>query len=301
MPGFIDLHTHLREPGQEYKEDIATGTAAAAAGGFTAVCGMPNTAPPNDNRAVTELIVRRAREVGAVRVYPIGAITLGLEGETLAEMGELKEAGCVAVSDDGRPVMNAELMRRALEYARGLGLTVIQHCEDLQLSDGGSMNEGPVSTRTGIKAQPAAAESTMVARDLELCALTGARYHVAHISAADSVRAGARGQASRAARHLRGDAPPSHPDRRGLRRLRHVHQVQPAPAHGGRHRGAVRGAGRRHHRRHRDRPRARIRRSRRSSSSRTPPSACWGWRPRCPSAWIWSAGSCSPRRRWWRC
>jgi dihydroorotase len=188
VPGLIDLHTHLREPGQEYKEDIATGTAAAAAGGFTSICAMPNTTPPNDNRSVTELMVRRAREVGVVRVYPIGAITQGLKGELLAEMGELKEAGCVAVSDDGRPVMNGEVMRRALEYARGFGLPVIQHCEDLSISDGGSMNEGPVSTRAGIRAQPAAAESVMVARDLELVALTGARYHVAHISAAESVR-----------------------------------------------------------------------------------------------------------------
>jgi dihydroorotase len=188
VPGLIDLHTHLREPGQEYKEDIASGTAAAAAGGFTAVCAMPNTVPPNDSRAITELMVQRARELGSVRVYPIGAITRGLAGETLAEMGELKEAGCVAVSDDGRPVSNGELMRRALEYARGLGLTVIQHCEDLLLSEGGSMNEGKVSARIGIKAQPAAAESSMVARDLELVQLTGARYHVAHMSAAESVR-----------------------------------------------------------------------------------------------------------------
>jgi dihydroorotase len=188
VPGLIDLHTHLREPGQEYKEDIASGTAAAAAGGFSSVCAMPNTIPPNDCRAVTELMVRRAREVGAARVYPIGAITRGLQGEALAEMGELKEAGCVAVSDDGRPVMNGELMRRALEYARGLGLTVIQHCENLDLSAGGSMNEGEVSARNGVKAQPAAAESTMLARDLELVRLTGARYHVAHISAAESVR-----------------------------------------------------------------------------------------------------------------
>src|SRR6185312_13173543 len=162
VPGLVDLHTHLREPGQEYKEDIATGTRAAAAGGFTAVCAMPNTTPPNDTRAVTELIVGRAREAGTVRVYPIGAITKGLAGESLAEMGELKEAGCVAVSDDGKPVMNAELMRRAMEYARGLGLTVIQHCENLDLSDGGSMNEGEVSARTGIKAQPSAAETTMI-------------------------------------------------------------------------------------------------------------------------------------------
>jgi dihydroorotase len=188
LAGLIDLHTHLREPGHEYKEDIATGTRAAAAGGFTAVCAMPNTNPPNDTRAVTELIVRRAREVGAVRVYPVGAISKGLAGETLAEMGELKDAGCVAVSDDGRPIMNAELMRRAMEYARTFGLTIVQHCEDLSLSHGGAMNEGLVSTRAGIRAQPASAESAMVARDIELCALTGARYHVAHISSADSVR-----------------------------------------------------------------------------------------------------------------
>src|SRR4051812_47334325 len=188
VPGLIDLHTHLREPGQEYKEDIATGTAAAAAGGFTPVCALPNTGPPHHSRALTGLIVPPAREMGAVRVYPIGAITKGLKGEVLAEMGELQEAGCVAVSDDGRPVMNGELMRRALEYARGFGLPVIQHCEDLDLSHGGSMNEGPVSTRAGIRAQPSAAESSMVARDLELVALTGARYHVAHISAVESVR-----------------------------------------------------------------------------------------------------------------
>src|SRR5207244_13279628 len=146
-PGLSDIHTHLREAGQEYKEDIVTGTTAAAAGGFTAVCAMPNTVPPNDNRAVTDLIVRRAREVGVVRVYPIGAITQGLKGEVLAEMGELQEAGCVAVSDDGKAVMNGEIMRRALEYARGFGLPLIQHAEDLTLSQGGSMNEGAVATR----------------------------------------------------------------------------------------------------------------------------------------------------------
>jgi dihydroorotase len=188
VPGLIDLHTHLREPGQEYKEDIVTGTGAAAAGGFTAVCAMPNTVPPNDTRAVTELIVRRAAEVGLARVYPVGAISKGLKGESLAEMGELREAGCVAVSDDGHPVMNAELMRRAMEYARTFDLPIVQHCEDLSLSAGGAMNEGPVATRAGIRAQPAAAESSMVARDIELCALTGARYHVAHVSSAESVR-----------------------------------------------------------------------------------------------------------------
>jgi len=188
VPGLIDMHTHLREPGQEYKENIETGTAAAAAGGFTAVCAMPNTVPPNDNRAVTELIVRRAREVGVVRVYPIGCITQGQKGENLAEMGELQEAGCVAVSDDGKSVMNSEVMRRALEYARGLGLVVIQHAEDTNLTAGGPAHEGAASTRIGLRGQPAAAESAMVARDLELVALTGARYHVAHASCAETVR-----------------------------------------------------------------------------------------------------------------
>jgi dihydroorotase len=187
VPGFIDLHTHLREPGQEYKEDIASGTKAAAAGGFTAVCAMPNTTPPNDCRAVTELIVQRARQAGSVRVYPIGAISKGQKGEELAEMGDMKDAGIVAVSDDGRPVMNAELLRRAMEYARTFGLPLIQHCEDLLLSQGGAMNEGTVSTRVGIRAQPSTAESSMVARDIEICALTGARYHVAHVSTAESV------------------------------------------------------------------------------------------------------------------
>lgn len=188
VPGLIDMHTHLREPGQEYKENIATGTAAAAAGGFTAVCAMPNTVPPNDNRAVTELIVRRAQEVGVVRVYPIGCITQGQKGENLAEMGELKEAGCVAVSDDGKGVMNSEVMRRALEYARGFGLLVIQHAEDTNLSANGPVHEGAASTRIGLRGQPAAAESAMVARDLELVALTGAPYHVAHVSCAETVR-----------------------------------------------------------------------------------------------------------------
>jgi dihydroorotase len=188
VPGLIDMHTHLREPGQDYKETIATGTHAAAAGGFTAVCAMPNTIPPNDNRAVTELILRRAKEVGLVRVYPIGCITQGQKGEILSEMGELKEAGCVAVSDDGKCVMNSEVMRRALEYARGFGLPVIQHAEDCQLSANGPAHEGAVTTRLGIRGQPSAAESCMVARDLELVALSGARYHVAHVSCVETVR-----------------------------------------------------------------------------------------------------------------
>ena len=186
VPGLIDLHVHLREPGQEYKEDLVSGTRAAAAGGFTTVCCMPNTVPVNDDRAVTELIVRRAREVGSVRVRPIGAISRGLEGTQLADIADMKEGGIVAISDDGRPVMNAGLMRRALEYARTFGLPVVQHAEDLHLAEGGSMNEGAVATRAGIRSQPACAESSMVARDLELVAWTGARYHVAHLSAARS-------------------------------------------------------------------------------------------------------------------
>ena len=187
MPGLIDLHVHLREPGQEYKEDIQTGTRAAAAGGFTTICCMPNTRPVNDQRTVTELIVRRAREVGAVRVRPIGAITQGLEGKQLSDVADMKEAGIVAISDDGRPVMNAGLLRRAFEYARTFELPVVQHAEDLELSEEGAMNEGAVATRIGIRGQPACAESAMVARDLEIVAWTGARYHVAHVSTARTV------------------------------------------------------------------------------------------------------------------
>ena len=187
VPGLVDLHVHLREPGQEYKEDIETGTRAAAAGGFTTVCCMPNTRPTNDQRAITELIVRRAREVGSVRVRPIGAITHGLEGKALADIAEMKDAGIVAISDDGRPVMNAGLLRRALEYARTFDLPLVQHAEDLDLAEGGAMNEGAVATRIGIKGQPACSESSMVARDLEIVEWTGARYHVAHVSTARTV------------------------------------------------------------------------------------------------------------------
>jgi len=187
VPGLIDLHVHLREPGQEYKEDIESGTRAAAAGGFTTICCMPNTRPVNDQRTVTELIVRRSREVGSVRVRPIGAITAGLEGKALADIGDMKEGGIVAISDDGRPVMNAGLLRRALEYARTFDLPVVQHAEDLDLAEGGAMNEGAVATRIGIKGQPVCAESAMVARDLEIVEWTGARYHVAHVSTARTV------------------------------------------------------------------------------------------------------------------
>lgn len=186
-PGFVDLHAHLREPGEEGKETIETGSAAAAAGGFTAVCAMPNTQPPNDCRAITMLIRTRAREVGGVHVYPIGAISRGLSGENLSDVGELKEAGVVALSDDGKCVMNARLMRRALEYGRTFDLPIVQHAEDHNLSHGGSMNEGEWSTRTGIPGQPAEAEQVIVARDLILVEMIGARYHVAHASTKKTV------------------------------------------------------------------------------------------------------------------
>mgnify|MGYP000882760230 CR=1 FL=1 len=188
-PGLIDLHVHLREPGQEYKEDIASGTAAAAAGGFSAVCAMPNTSPVNDSRAVTEYILGRAREAGSCRVYPVGAISRGLKGELLSEMAELKDAGCVAVSDDGRPVPDSRLLRRAMEYAAGFDLPVICHSEDLRLSAGGVMHEGPTATRLGLKGIPAQAEVIAVERDLNLAGLTGARVHIAHVSCAGSVEA----------------------------------------------------------------------------------------------------------------
>jgi dihydroorotase len=194
-PGFIDIHVHLREPGREDKETIATGTRAAAAGGFTAVCAMPNTEPVNDTASVTRLIVDRARTGGAVRVYPIAAITRGSKGEELTEYAELKEAGAVAVSDDGRPVASARVMRRALEYAKGLDLTVIDHCEEPTLSHGACMNEGPVSTVLGLRGVPAAGEAIMVERDVLLAELTGGRVHIAHLSAAASVDAVRRGKA----------------------------------------------------------------------------------------------------------
>ncbi len=194
-PGFIDLHTHLREPGREDKETIATGTRAAAAGGFTAVCAMPNTDPVNDTAGITRAIVEKARAEGAVRVYPIGAITRAQRGEELAEYGDLKEAGCVAVSDDGRPVASARMMRRALEYAKAFDLVVIDHCEEPTLAEKACMNEGPVSTHLGLRGQPAAGEAIMVERDILLAELTGGRLHVAHVSAAASVDAVRRGRA----------------------------------------------------------------------------------------------------------
>jgi dihydroorotase len=181
-PGFIDLHAHLREPGEEYKETIASGLAAAVAGGFTSVCAMPNTKPVNDNASVTRYVIEKAREGGLARVYPIGAITRESKGEELAEMAEMKKAGAVAVSDDGRPVMNPQVMRHAMEYARDHGLVVVDHCQCLELSAGGVMNEGRVSTMLGLRGMSGAAEESHVARDIMLSELTGARVHIAHIS-----------------------------------------------------------------------------------------------------------------------
>ena len=187
-PGFIDIHVHLREPGFEYKETVASGTRAAAAGGFTAVACMANTVPVNDNRAVTDYILAKARVEGVVRVYAIGAVTRGLRGEQLAEMAEQAEAGCVAFSDDGRCVMNAALYRRAMEYALPFGTPLISHAEDCHLAHGGVMHEGFVSTDLGLTGQPAAAEDVMVARDIVLAELTGAHVHIAHLSTAGAVR-----------------------------------------------------------------------------------------------------------------
>ncbi len=187
-PGFVDIHVHLREPGFEYKETVASGTRAAAAGGFTAVACMANTSPVNDNRAVTDYILAKARVEGVVRVYPIGAVTRGLRGEQLAEMAEQAEAGCVAFSDDGKCVMNAALYRRAMEYALPFGVPLISHAEDGPLAHGGVMHEGLVSTELGLAGQPAAAEDVMVARDIVLAELTGVHVHIAHLSTAGAVR-----------------------------------------------------------------------------------------------------------------
>ena len=186
-PGFIDLHVHLREPGEEYNETIASGAAAAVAGGFTSICAMPNTRPVNDNASLTRFIVDKAREAGLARVYPVGAITRQSKGEELAEMAEMKEAGAVAVSDDGRPVMDSQVMRHAMEYARDHGLVVVDHCQDLHLASNGVMNEGRYSTLLGLKGMSRTAEDSHVARDIMLAELTGVRVHIAHISTAGSV------------------------------------------------------------------------------------------------------------------
>ena len=188
VPGFVDLHVHFREPGFEYKETIQSGASSAVAGGFTTVCCMPNTNPVNDNQAITEFMLERARAAGLANVLPIGAITKGSEGKELAEIGDLRRAGCVAISDDGKPVMNSLVMRRAMEYALAFDIPVVDHCEDLHLAEGGCMNEGLISTELGLPGIPAAAEDVMVARNVSLAELTGARLHLAHISTAGSVR-----------------------------------------------------------------------------------------------------------------
>ena len=186
-PGFIDMHVHLREPGIEHSETIETGARAAAAGGFTSICCMPNTLPVNDNATVTSYIIERARQHAAVNVFPIGAITKNSAGEELAAFGSMKDAGIVAISDDGRPVMNARVMRRAMQMAKSFDLPVIDHCEDLNLSAGGEMHEGVQSTRLGLRGIPGSSEDVMVARDILLAESTGARFHVAHISSRHSI------------------------------------------------------------------------------------------------------------------
>lgn len=188
-PGFIDMHVHLREPGQEHKETVASGAAAAVAGGFTAVACMPNTEPVNDAAGVTRLILAQAVRAGFARVYPIGAVTAGQAGERLADIGELRAAGCVAVSDDGRPVASALLMRRALEYAAMFDMPVIDHCEDVSLTGDGVAHEGYHAAALGLRGMPAAAEEIIVERDVTLCGLTGSPVHLAHLSARGSLRA----------------------------------------------------------------------------------------------------------------
>jgi len=188
-PGFIDMHAHLREPGQEYKETIETGAAAAIAGGWTSVCAMPNTDPVNDNPAVTRFIIEQAERAGTANVFPIGAITKNSQGAELAEMGEMKRAGIVAVSDDGRPVPSAGVMRRAMEYARGFDLPVVDHCQDQSLTAGGVMHEGNWSLRLGLRGHPALAEELDALRDVALAELTGARIHLAHVSTRGALEA----------------------------------------------------------------------------------------------------------------
>lgn len=188
VPGLIDMHAHLREPGFEYKETIKTGTTAAVKGGFTTVCCMPNTFPVNDNASVTEFIIRKAAQEGLCTVFPIGAITKGQKGEELAEMGAMKAEGCVAFSDDGMPVMNSLIMRRALEYSKAFNVPIISHCEDLTLSEGGVMNEGLLSVTLGLRGIPSEAEKIMVYRDISLSELTEGRLHIAHVSTEGSVK-----------------------------------------------------------------------------------------------------------------
>jgi dihydroorotase len=187
VPGLIDMHTHLREPGFEYKETVRTGSLAAAAGGFTAIACMPNTDPVNDTRSVTEFILRKARQCGVVNVYPVAAVSKSSEGAVITEFADLRDAGAVAFSDDGKSVMNSGLMRRALEYAHTLGMPVISHCEDMDLAAGGAANEGVVATRLGLRGIPNIAEDLMVGRDIAIAEYTGTAVHIAHVSTAGAV------------------------------------------------------------------------------------------------------------------
>ena len=186
-PGLVDIHVHLRDPGLEYKEDIASGTLSAVTGGFTSIACMPNTKPVNDNLSVTNYILNKVKQEGHCRVFPIASISKGLQGESMTEMGELKEAGVYGVSDDGKPVGNAQLMRRAMEYAKPFGLTIVTHAEDLELVGSGVMNEGPVATELGLKGIPWVAEDAATAREIMLAEFTGARLHVAHVSTKGSI------------------------------------------------------------------------------------------------------------------
>ncbi len=188
VPGLIDIHTHLREPGFEHKETIRTGARAALKGGFTTVCAMPNTNPVNDNAGITEFILKMAQAEGNARVLPIGAVTKGQKGEELASLYAMREAGCIAFSDDGRPVASPVIMRRALEYAKGFDALIISHAEDPALADSGVMNEGLLSATLGLKGQPAVAEEVMIYRDIALAELTGGRLHIAHVSTKGGVR-----------------------------------------------------------------------------------------------------------------
>lgn len=188
LPAFIDMHTHLREPGFEYKEDIASGSAAAVAGGFSAVCCMPNTRPVTDNKYIVKYIVDRAREVDLAKVYPIGAITVGLKGETMAEMGSMQKAGAIAMSDDGQPVTSAQMMRLALEYAKDYDLLLCSHCEDKSLINDGVVNEGENATKAGLKGIPSCAEDIMISRDIILAEMLDTKVHICHVSTASGVQ-----------------------------------------------------------------------------------------------------------------
>ena len=280
LPGFIDLHVHLREPGEEGKETILTGSRAAVAGGFTYFVAMPNTRTVNDSALVTQHILSRAREANLCRVYPAGAITRGLKGEEMAEIGELIHAGCVCVTDDGRPVMNAGLMRRVLQYAERFNVPVMVHEEDLTLSGKGALTEGPRATRLGLLPIPPSAEMAMIARDLVLLEETGGRLHIAHVSCEGSVRLIREAKRRGLASHGRGRAPSFHPDGCRGREVRHARQDEPAVAARPGCEGGARGARGWDGGRHRHRPRAPRRRWTRMSRMQRPRMGLWAWRRR---------------------